>query len=62
MQGLPVVEEDVWGPDLIRGKAKIFHSRMFALVPLEIVVIPSLQHTNTDMLSHQPTCRQSVAH
>lgn len=62
MQGLPVVEEDVWGPNLICGKAKIFHSRMFALVPLEIVVVPSLQHTNTDMLSEPTTCRQIIAH
>lgn len=48
MRVLPVVEQDVWCPDLICGEAEVFHSRMFALVPLEIVVEPTLKHTDTD--------------
>lgn len=39
---LPVVEQDVRRPDLIRGEAEVFHSRVFALVPLEVVVKPTL--------------------
>lgn len=39
---LPVVEQDVRRPDLIRGEAEVFHSWVFALVPLEVVVKPTL--------------------
>lgn len=48
MRVLPVVEQDVWCPDLVCGEAEVFHSGMFALVPLEIVVEPALKHTNTE--------------
>ena len=44
---LPVVEQDVWRPDLICGEAEVLNSGMFALVPLEIVVEPALKHTHT---------------
>lgn len=47
IHALPVVEQDVWRPDLICGEAEVFNSRMFALVPLEIVVEPTLKHTHT---------------
>lgn len=39
---LPVVEQDVRRPDLIRGEAEVFHPGVFALVPLEVVVKPGL--------------------
>lgn len=48
MRVLPVVEEDVRRPDLICGEAEVFHSGMFTLVPLEIVVVPTLKHTDED--------------
>lgn len=40
---LPVVEQDVGGPDLLRGEAEVLHARVLALVPLEVVVEPTLQ-------------------
>lgn len=49
---LPVVEQDVWCPDLVRGETEVFHSRMLALVPLEIVVEPALKHTDADKVCH----------
>lgn len=45
MRVLPVVEQDVRGPDLVRGEAEVLHPGMFALVPLEIVVKPTLKRT-----------------
>lgn len=50
MRVLPVVEQDVWCPDLVRGEAEVFHSGMLALVPLEIVVEPALKHTDKESL------------
>lgn len=44
---LPVVEQDVRSPDLVRGETEVFHPGMFALVPLEVVVEPALKHTQT---------------
>lgn len=41
---LPVVEQDIWCPDLICGEAEVFDSGMFALVPLEIVIEPTLKN------------------
>lgn len=40
---LPVVKQDVWGPNLISGESKILHSWIFWLVPLQIIIIPTLQ-------------------
>lgn len=48
MRVLPVVEKDIWCPNLVCGEAEVFDSGMFALVPLEIVVEPTLKHTHTD--------------
>lgn len=45
---LPVVEQDVWRPHLICGEAEVFHSGVFTLVPLEIVVEPTLKRRDTD--------------
>ena len=42
MRVLPVVEQDVWRPHLVCGEAEVFHSGVLALVPLEIVVEPTL--------------------
>lgn len=44
---LPVVQQDVRGPDLVRGEAEVLHPGMLALVPLEVVVEPALRHTDT---------------
>lgn len=57
---LPVVEEDVWCPDLICGEAEVFHSRMFTLVPLEIVVEPTLKHTDTHTVCIPVDYRQAA--
>lgn len=43
---LPVVEQDVWRPHLVRCEAEVFHSGVLALVPLEIVVEPTLYNTH----------------
>lgn len=48
---LPVVEQDVWGPDLVCGEAEVFHPGVLALVPLEIMVEPTLQHTEAETVS-----------
>lgn len=42
---LPVVEQDVRSPDLVRGETEVLHPGMFALVPLEVVVEPALRRT-----------------
>ena len=42
MRVLPVVEQDVWRPHLVCCEAEVFHSGVLALVPLEIVVEPTL--------------------
>lgn len=39
---LPVVEQDVWCPDLICGETEVFNSGVFTLVPLEVVIVPTL--------------------
>lgn len=44
---LPVVEQNVRSPDLVCGETQVLHPRMFALVPLEVVVEPALKHTQT---------------
>jgi hypothetical protein len=40
---LPVVEEDVWRPHLVSCEPKVFHSRVFSLVPLKIMIKPALE-------------------
>lgn len=44
---LPVVEQDVRSPDLVCGETEVFHTGMFTLVPLEVVVEPALKRTQT---------------
>lgn len=40
---LPVVQQDVGCPHLVCGEAQVLHPRMFALVPLQVMVVPVLK-------------------
>lgn len=61
---LPVVEQDVRSPDLVRGETEVLHPGMLALVPLEVVVEPALRHTHTFFMftwaSFTPNAAQSL--
>ena len=46
---LPVVEKDVWGPNLVCGKTQVFDARVFRLVPLEIMIEPALIDMKQDL-------------
>ena len=46
---LPVVQKDVWGPNLVCGKTQVFYARVFRLVPLEIMIEPALIDIKQDL-------------
>lgn len=41
---IPIIQQDVRRPDLVCGKAKVFDTWVFRLVPLKVMIIPVLKN------------------
>lgn len=56
---IPVVEQNIWRPDLISSETKVLDPRVLCLVPLQIVVVPLLGSRSTTLDLHKNLKRET---
>lgn len=56
----PVVQQDVWLPDLAVREAHSLHARVLRHIPLQVVVCPGLRDTRTGQRPFPPAHRSSA--